>query len=57
MAAPRIAFIRDSAIKSGVGFGSALAMAISFTTHKSVLWAIVHGIFSWLYVLYFVLTR
>jgi hypothetical protein len=57
MAAPRIAFIRDSAIKSGVGFGSALAMAIRFTTHKSVLWAIVHGVFSWLYVLYFVLTR
>jgi hypothetical protein len=57
MPPPRVAFIRDSAIKSGIGFGSALAMVISFTTHKSVLWAIVHGILSWLYVLYFVLTR
>jgi hypothetical protein len=57
MAIPRVAFIRDSAIKSGIGFGSALAMVISFTTHKSVLWAIIHGILSWLYVLYFVLTR
>jgi hypothetical protein len=57
MAIPRVAFIRDSAIKSGIGFGSALAMVISFTTHKSVLWAIIHGILSWFYVLYFVLTR
>jgi hypothetical protein len=53
----RVTVIRDSAIKSGVGFGSALAIAISFTTHKSVLWAIIHGIFSWLYVIYYVLTR
>jgi hypothetical protein len=57
MLPPKVAIIRDSAIKSGVGFGSALAIAISFTTHKSVLWAIVHGIFSWFYVIYFVLTR
>jgi hypothetical protein len=49
--------VRNNAIKSGVGFGSALAIAISFTTHKSVLWAIIHGIFSWLYVVYYVLTR
>jgi hypothetical protein len=57
MAVPRVAFIRDSAIKSGIGFGSTLAIVISFTTHKSVLWAIIHGVFSWLYVLYFLLTR
>lgn len=57
MPPPRVAIIRDSAIKSGVGFGSALAIAISYTTHQSVLWAIIHGIFSWFYVIYFVLTR
>ena len=28
-----------------------------FTTNHSILWAIVHGIFSWLYVIYFALTR
>ncbi len=49
--------IRREAVKSGVGFGSALAMVISYTTHKSVLWAILHGIFSWIYVGYFLLTR
>ncbi|MDA2913668.1 hypothetical protein MYX77_06870 [Acidobacteriia bacterium AH_259_A11_L15] len=41
----------------GISFGNALAIAISWTTHKSILWAILHGIFSWLYVIYYALTR
>ena len=44
-------------VKRGATFGSALAMVISYTAHKSVLWAILHGLFSWLYVIYFVITR
>lgn len=44
-------------VKSGVGFGSALAIAISWSVNKSILWAIIHGILSWLYVIYFALTR
>ncbi|MBM6617951.1 hypothetical protein [Bacillus suaedaesalsae] len=43
--------------KSAITFGSALAITISWSIHKSVLWAIIHGIFSWLYVIYYVLTR
>jgi len=43
--------------RAGVSFGSALAIAISWTTHHSIFWAIVHGIFSWFYVVYFALTR
>ena len=38
----------------GFGFGSALAMTISFNTWHSVLWAIIHGVFGWLYVVYYV---
>ncbi|SNS74712.1 hypothetical protein [Sphingopyxis indica] len=53
----RRVIVQKEVIRSGVGFGSALAIAISFTTHKSVLWAIVHGLFSWFYVAYYVLTR
>jgi hypothetical protein len=45
------------ATRAGIGFGSALAIAISWSLHKSILWAIVHGFLSWLYVLYFALTR
>jgi hypothetical protein len=57
MAGERIRVIQRDVVKSGVGFGSALAIAISYTTHKSVLWAIIHGFFSWFYVIYFLLTR
>jgi hypothetical protein len=48
---------RDQAVTQGISFGSALAIAISWSTHHSILWAILHGIFSWFYVLYFALTR
>ncbi|SFB27252.1 hypothetical protein SAMN04488577_0280 [Bacillus sp. cl95] len=43
--------------KSAITFGSALAITISWSIHKSVLWAIIHGFCSWLYVLYYVFTR
>ena len=42
-------------VKSGITFGSALAMVISYTTWHSVGWAIFHGLLSWVYVVYFVL--
>lgn len=45
------------AAKAGIGLCSALAVAISWSTNKSILWAAVHGVLSWLYVLYFALTR
>jgi hypothetical protein len=43
--------------KAGASFGSALAIAISWSIHKSIFWAIVHGFLSWLYVAYYALTR
>lgn len=45
------------AARAGVGFGSALAIAISWSAHKSIIWAVIHGFLSWLYVLYYALTR
>lgn len=48
---------KKTVVKDGISFGSALAIAISYTTHQSVLWAIIHGIFSWFYVIYFIFTR
>ena len=49
--------IKNTAIRSGIGLGSVLAVVVSWERNKSVLLAFLHGIFSWLYVLYFVLTR
>ncbi len=45
------------AAKAGISFGTALAIVISWHQYQSLLWAIIHGIFSWLYVIYFAVTR
>jgi hypothetical protein len=43
--------------RAGASFGSALAIAISWSVNHSILWAMVHGLFSWFYVVYYALTR
>jgi hypothetical protein len=45
------------AAKAGASFGSALAIAISWSVHHSIIWAIIQGFFSWAYVVYYALTR
>lgn len=47
--------IVEKSVKTGVTFGSALAMAISYTNWHSVGWAVIHGLMSWVYVVYYVL--
>jgi hypothetical protein len=42
-----------TAAKAGIGFGTALAITISWSVNKSILWAIIHGLLSWLYVIYY----
>ena len=49
--------MRDEVARQGISFGSALAIVISWTQHGSILWAIIHGLFSWLYVVYYALMR
>lgn len=34
------------------GLGAVLAMVVSYGEDRSILWAIIHGVLSWLYVLY-----
>ena len=48
---------RSDAAKGGIGLGSAIAVAISWSLHKSILWAIWHGFCGWLYVIFYALTR
>ena len=43
--------------QSGIGLGSVIAIVCSWQRNRSILWAILAGIFSWLYVIYFALTR
>ena len=44
---------QKQAVESGISFGCALAMVISYDHWHSIGWAIVHGVLSWLYVLVF----
>lgn len=37
---------------SGLGLGTVIAVVISWSRNKSILWAIVHGFLGWLYVIY-----
>lgn len=47
----RVQFIRVPAIRA-IGFGSSLAIAVSYVHNESIGWAIVHGLLSWLFVIY-----
>ncbi|WP_197489846.1 hypothetical protein [Erythrobacter neustonensis] len=48
---------RNSAAQAGIGLGSAIAVAISWSLHSSIVWAIVHGFLGWIYVVYYAFTR
>jgi len=41
----------------GLGLGTIIAVVISWSRNKSILWAIIHGLFGWLYVLYALLVK
>ena len=49
--------LSGEAARAGISMGTALAITISWSINKSILWAIIHGFFSWFYVIYFALTR
>ncbi len=47
----------NTVVQSGIGLGSAIAVVCSWQRNRSIVWAIVAGIFSWFYVIYFAITR
>jgi hypothetical protein len=53
----RTVVVQKEAVRTGISFGAALAIAISWSQHQSILWAILHGIFSWFYVIYYAIVR
>jgi hypothetical protein len=44
-------------VSNGIGLGAAIAVVCSWQRNRSILWAILAGILSWIYVVYFALTR
>ncbi len=47
----------NTVAQSGIGLGAAIAVVCSWQRNRSILWAILAGILSWFYVVYFALTR
>ena len=47
----------NNAAQAGIGLGSAIAVAISWSQHQSSLGAILQGFFGWFYVIYYAFTR
>lgn len=43
--------------QSGITLGAAIAVVCSWQRNRSILWAILAGILSWIYVIYFAVTR
>ena len=46
-----------AAAGAGLGIGAALAIVMSWTANKAVLWAILHGVLGWLYVIYYLIFK
>lgn len=51
------AIMQNDAVKTGVELGAVIAVVTSWSRNNSIFWAIIHGILSWIYVIYFALTR
>ncbi len=45
-------YARPVYIAPGVGLGTIIAVVISWSRNKSILWVIIHGLLGWLYVIY-----
>jgi hypothetical protein len=49
--------VKNTITQGGIGLGSVIAVVASWDRNQSILWAIIHGILSWVYVIYFAFTR
>jgi hypothetical protein len=47
----------DASISIVYALGMSIAIVLSWTRNASILWCILHGFFSWGYVIYFACTR
>jgi len=53
----RFDFVGPAIIKYGIGYGAVAAMILSYSANKSILWMLIDGWLSWLYVIYYALFR
>jgi len=53
----RLGVVGTNIVKFGLGYGAVAAMVLSYSVNKSILWMLIDGWFSWIYVLFFALFR
>ena len=44
-------------VKFGIGYGAVAAMILSYSVNHSILWMLIDGGVSWIYVIFFALFR
>jgi len=44
-------------VRFGLGYGAVAAMILSYSVNNSILWMLIDGWFSWIYVIFFALFR
>jgi hypothetical protein len=42
-------------MRAGIGIGTIIAILVSWSVNKSILWAAIHGICGWFYIIYYLL--
>ncbi len=47
----------NAAAGAGLGFGAALAIVMSWSANKAILWALLHGVLGWIYVIYHIVFK
>jgi hypothetical protein len=45
-------YVQPVYVYPGVGLGTIIAVVLSWNRNQSILWAIIHGLLGWLYVIY-----
>lgn len=53
----QLSFQAHPVAQSGLTLGAVLAVVCSWERNRSIFWAIIAGILSWIYVIYFALSR
>lgn len=51
----RFGSVGSAVIRYGLGYGAVAAMILSYSVNKSILWMLIDGWLSWLYVIYYAL--
>ncbi len=54
---PNDGYMQPVYVGPGIGLGTVVAVVISWSRNKSIFWAIIHGIFGWLYVIYALIVK